>query len=347
MKNIKNVDLTDKKVLIRSDFNVPIEDGIIQDDKRIKAAVETIKEAIRKKPKFLMIVSHLGRPDGEYKKEFSLKPVKKELEKIIGEKFELLEKIEELGKAKENEAGSFILENIRFWPEEQSNDEQFSKSVAEGFDIYVNDAFSSSHRNHASIVGFPTFAKEKVAGLLFEKEYKKLSQVRDNPKSPAVAIIGGAKIETKLPVIENLREKYNFILVGGLIANEALDQHLDLGDNVFLPIDFSPETLIVQRLDIGPETIKVFKEKISKAKTIVWNGPMGKFEDLEAEKGTKEIMKAVVAKKEAEQVIGGGETLEAVERFGNFSDFDYVSMSGGAMLEFLSGKELPGIKALE
>lgn len=345
---MKEASLGGKKILLRSDLNVPIENGMIQDEKRIDAALESIREIIIQRPGVLVIVSHLGRPGGEYKEKLSLSLIKKDLEKKIKKEIILLASLKELKKVKNKKDGQiFLLENIRFWPGEKENGDDFSEKIASGFDVYINDAFSASHRGHASISGFSRYTKEKYTGLLFDKELIKLSQVRDNPKKPAIAIIGGAKFETKLPVIENLREIYDFILVGGLVANEALDQGLDLGAKVFLPVDFAPDELVEQRLDIGPETIKIFKEKISQAKTIIWNGPMGKFEDPEAENGTKEIMRAIAAEKEVEQVIGGGETLEAVKRFGDFSDFDYVSMSGGAMLEFLAGKKLPGIKVLE
>jgi phosphoglycerate kinase len=347
MKNIKEVNLTGKRVILRAEFNVPIKKGKILDDTRIMQSIKTIKYILDQRPKVLLLVSHLGRPEGKFVPDLSLEPVRLKLEKRLNQKIIKIDKLEELDKVKNDLKGIFLLENIRFWSEEKDGDEDFSRSVAEGFDIYINDCFSASHRTHASLVGFPKFTKEKCAGLLFFEEYEKLCQVRDNPKHPAVMIIGGAKIETKLPVIENVKKIYDFILVGGMIANEALDRKMNLGEKVILPVDFSPKEKIDQRLDIGPATLVSFEDKINAAKTIVWNGPPGKFEDEDAANGTKKVIEAIVQNKEALKVIGGGETLEAVKKFSRFELFDYVSMSGGAMLEFLSGKELPGIKALE
>lgn len=347
MKSIKEMEFLGKKIILRAEFNVPVEDEKILDDIRIIQALKTIKYILKKKPKLLLIVSHLGRPEGEANPVFSLSPVLTRLKELLAIEINKIDKLEDLKEIKNNSDGIFLLENIRFWPEEEAGDEEFSRKIAGGFDVYINDCFSTSHRAHASLAKFPKFTADKCAGLLFREEYEKLSQVRDNPNHPAVMVIGGAKIETKLPVIENVKKNYDFILVGGMIANEALDEKMELDRKILLPVDFAPEDKKDQRLDIGPETVDVFKEKISAAQTIIWNGPMGKFEDEEASFGTKEIMKAIAGKREALQVIGGGETLEAVKKFGSFEDFDYISMSGGAMLEFLAGKELPGIVALE
>jgi len=347
MKNIKGMDISGKRVVLRTEFNAPIKKGKILDDTRIMQSIKTIKYILDQQPEALLLVSHLGRPEGKFVPDLSLEPVRLKLERELDQKIIKIDELEELGKIKNDLKGIFLLENIRFWSEEKAGDEDFSRRVMEGFDIYVNDCFSASHRAHASLVGFPQFAKEKCAGLLFFEEYEKLSQVSDAPEHPAVMIIGGAKIETKLPVIENVKKVYDFVLVGGMIANEALDRSMNLGEKVILPVDFSPKEKIDQRLDIGPATLVSFEEKINAAKTIVWNGPLGKFEDEEAAEGTKKVIEAIVRNKEALKVIGGGETLEAVKKFSRFELFDYVSMSGGAMLEFLSGKEMPGIKALE
>ncbi len=348
MKKIDEVEISGKKVLATVEFNVPVENGNITDEMRIIQSLDTLKFIINQKPKILLLVSHLGRPDGKIVPELGLEPVRKRLEELLEisvEKIDILSDLEKI--KKEEKEGVYLLENIRFWKEEEAGDEKFGKKIANGFDVYVNENFSTSHRKHASFVQFPKFIPEKCAGFLFWKEYEKLSVIKNNPNHPAVMVIGGAKIETKLPVIENIRKIYDFVLVGGMIANEALDGKMNLGENVLLPIDFLPRGKENERLDIGEKTISIYKEKISLAETIIWNGPMGKFEDIEAEVGTKEITKEIAKNKSAMQVTGGGETLEAVRKFAKFEDFDYVSMSGGAMLEFLSGKELPGILALE
>jgi phosphoglycerate kinase len=201
------------------------------------------------------------------------------------------------------------------------------------------------------LVQVPEFTQEKCAGLLLEEEVRNLSQVRDQAEAPAVAVIGGAKIETKLPVIENLARNYQKVLVGGLVANEALDGiktgNLTLPENVILPEDFAPIGKEEQRLDIGAKTLERFKQELAQARTIVWNGPLGKFEDDLASEGTREVIAAIKVNQNAFKVIGGGETLEAVKKLSDFKGFDYVSMSGGAMLDLLAGKQLPGLEALE
>lgn len=349
MKNLNEVDLKNKKVVLRAGFNVPVENGEIDDDIRIRAALPTVEYILKQQPKVLVIISHLGRPEGKRDPELSNDVVAKRLGELLSKEVEMLDDVEALRGVvgNENDLGKiYLLENIRFWPQEEEGDEEFGKSIGKLFDVYVNDCFSASHRDHVSFTKVPKYTKEKCAGLLFEKELTNLEKVRNNPEQPAVMVIGGAKIATKLPVIENLMKIYDKILVGGMIANEAIDEKVELSENVLLPVDFAPAGKEDQRLDIGPETIKNFLQEISGAETIVWNGPMGKFEDDDAAEGTKKIMQAIAKEHEAHQVIGGGETLEAIKQFGDFSDFDYVSMSGGAMLEFLAGKELPGIKAL-
>ena len=352
MKNLEDLDFKNKKVLVRCDFNVPIEEGKIEEDERIVSALETINFLLEQNPKMLLLVSHLGKPKGKFQEEFSLKIVKTKLEEYLKKEIELVSDLEVLEVLKEKkEPGElqklYLLENIRFWPEEEAGDQDFAKKICAGFDVYVNDAFSVSHRAHASVAIFPQLVREKCAGKLFEKEIGALSKLLSPQNHPAIAIIGGAKIETKLPTIDFLKKVYDAVLVGGKIANEALDQKIDLGENVFLPVDFSPEEEKESRFDIGSKTVETFCEKIVSAKTIIWNGPLGMFEKTEYAAGTEKIARAIGENRTAFKVVGGGETIEAVKKFQSFIDFDYVSMSGGAMLEFLSGQELPGVKALE
>mgnify|MGYP000518932965 CR=1 FL=1 len=351
MKKLSEVNFEGKRVLVRCDFNVPIEDGCIVEDERIRSACQTIKKILDDQPKNILLISHLGKPKGERLDDFSLKPVAKRLSEILGQEVCLFEDLDSIEALKvENNCYTekvFLLENIRFWKEEESADESFAKKVAEGFDVYVGEAFSASHRAHASISLMPKYTKERCMGLLFEEELTELSKILKPQERPAVAIIGGAKIETKLPVIEKLKERYDFILLGGKIANEALDQKMELGENVLLPIDFSPAEEEDLRLDIGPKTVEKYLEIIASAKSIVWNGPLGMFERKEYALGTEKILMGIVSNLTAYQLVGGGETIEAVKKFGSLADFDYVSMSGGAMLEFLEGKKLPGIEALQ
>lgn len=350
MKNLDQVILENKKIVLRAGFDVVIKNGQVIEDERIASSLITFEKIFEKNPALLVVVSHLGRPEGERKEEFSNKPVADRLARLSGRNVILIEDIEELERLTNSTevAGQaiYILENIRFWSEEKKADEFLAKKIGKMFDVYINDAFSVSHRDHMSISRLPKYTTEKCMGELFREEYENLSQVRDEVKAPSVAIIGGAKIETKLPVIKNLERIYDRVLVGGKIANEAIDQQIHFSEKVFLPVDFSPLENPSERLDIGPKTIELYTAEIKKAKTIVWNGPVGKFEEEMASYGSRAIAQAVGANKEAFQVIGGGETLQLVDTFDDFSHFDYVSMSGGAMLEFLEGKELPGLKAL-
>jgi phosphoglycerate kinase len=290
----------------------------------------------------------LGRPEGEKKAELSLRPIKNKLEKLLGSEIGLVDDIDDIASALENASGGkiMLLENIRYWKQEKEGDENFARKIAGKFDVYVNDAFSASHRDHTSITKFPVFCKEKAAGILFVKELENLSDIKDSPQKPAVAVIGGAKIKTKLPVIETLEKNYDYILVGGMTANEALDEKLSFSQKVVLPKDFSPESKREQRLDIGKNTVEEFVSKIKEAETIVWNGPLGMFEASDCSYGTKSVIDAIVSNRKAFSLVGGGETLEAINKFSSLQEFDYVSMSGGAMLEFLAGKTLPGLKAL-
>jgi phosphoglycerate kinase len=352
MKSIKDVNIRNRKIILRAGLNVPIdlETGEIMDDSRMKAAAKTVDFIMSKKPKMLLVVSHLGRPEGKKVEELSLENLVEDWERILKRRVIFVDKLERLQAIMQagifDKEAIYLLENLRFWKSEKSNDEDFAKELSRGFGVFVNDAFSVSHRRHSSITQIPKFVKDAVMGLLFAEEYEHLKAVRDNPVKPAVAIIGGAKIATKLPVIQNLEKIYDKILVGGRVANEALDEKIKFSDKVVLPVDFSPAEKVEERLDIGPMTVVAFREELKKAKTIIWNGPLGKFEDPEAANGTRNVVK-LLEECESFILIGGGETVEAVRKFGHLEKYDYVSKSGGAMLEFMAGKELPGIEALE
>ena len=350
MKSIKDINLRNRKIILNTELNVPFgADGKIADNSRLKAGIETMNYIMKQKPKMLLLVGHVGRPKGQIVPNLSTELLVEELEKLLNRRVVFVEKLGKLQAIMQsgifdNEA-VYLLENIRFWRSEEENKEAFGKELSQGFGVYVNDNFSTSHRQHASFMQIPKFVKDAVAGILLEKEVKNLTMVRDKPKRPAVAIIGGAKIATKLPVIKNLEKKYSKILVGGMVANEALDEKIKFSNKVILPIDFSPEERASERLDIGPLTAIAFREEIQKAKTIVWNGPLGKFEDEEASGGTRSIMQAV-EESGAFKLIGGGETSEVIKMFGDKTKYDYISQSGGAMLKFLAGEKLPGVEAL-
>jgi phosphoglycerate kinase len=273
-----------------------------------------------------------------------LEQIKDEAESILGAKIKFIndclsERIKgELENLVENEI--LLLENVRFYPGDEINDEEFSRKLAEGFEIFVNDAFAVCHRNQASVTGVTKFLPS-FAGLRLQKEIEEMEKIKNDFTRPAVAIIGGAKIETKLPVIKFFEAKYENVLVGGKIANEALDQKIEFSEKVILPVDF-----IDDRLDIGPKTLDNFKKIIFTAKTIVWNGPTGKFEDEKYALSTNEVLKSVL-ESNAYKVVGGGETLEVLEKNKVMDKIDFVSTGGGAMLEYLSGKPMPGIDALK
>ena len=351
MKSVKDITIRNRKIILRAGLNVPIdlETGKILDDSRLKASKKTIDFILQKKPKMLLAIAHLGRPGGKIVPELSLENLVEPWEQILGRRVIFIDKLERLQAIMQagifdNEA-VYLLENLRFWESEKENSEDFAKLISNGFGVYVNDAFSVSHRAHSSIVQIPKFVKDAVAGLLFIEEYEHLKMVRDKPKKPAVAIIGGAKIDTKLPVIKNLEKIYNKVLVGGRVANEALDEKIKFTEKVVLPVDFSPAEKSEERLDIGPLTVVAFREELAQAKTIVWNGPLGKFEDEEASNGTRKIVEFIESS-DAFKLVGGGETLEAIKMFGNPKKYDYISKSGGAMLKFMAGEKLPGIEAL-
>jgi phosphoglycerate kinase len=346
IKRMQDAEVENRIVFLRVDFNVAVEAGVVNEKFKILAAKETLDYLTAMNAK-VALVTHFGRPDGKIDPEFSLRPIKDDVEYILGRKIKFIPDFFEKNVANivdslgENEVA--MLENVRFYSGEESNDEEFAKKLSEGFDIFINDAFSVSHRDQASVTGITKFLPS-YAGMRLQKEIEEMEKLKNNFKRPSVAIIGGAKIETKLPVIKFFEEKYDYVLVGGKIANEAIEQKTDFSPKVHLPIDFSDEN----KFDIGPKTISRFKEIASFAKTIVWNGPTGKFEDEKYAISSDEILKSILESK-AYVVIGGGETLEVIEKANAMRDIEkrgFVSTGGGAMLEYLGGGRMPGIEAL-
>jgi len=313
MKTIKDFNVKDKKVLVRCDFNIPFDErGRITDDFRIKQTLPTLKLLLKKGAK-LVLMSHHSVSDK------SLVPVWKKIESSL--------KVKDIT----------FLENLRFDEREKENSDEFAKELSSLGDIYINDAFGVCHRTHASVVGIPKYLPSG-AGLLLEKEVKALRGVLESPRRPLVAIIGGAKLESKAKVIDKFLKVADFVLIGGKIGKAEKLRKMKYA-KLILPEDY------VNTFDIGPKTIKRFKEIIKIAGTIVWAGPMGLFEEKEYEKGTKEIGKAIIKNKKAFKVVGGGDTLFALKKF-KLKGFDHLSTGGGAMLVFLGGEELPGLKAL-
>ena len=355
IKKIQDADVENKKVLLRVDFNVATENGKVKEKFKIEAAKETIKYLLEKKVK-IALASHFGRPEGKKIPEYSLGKIAEDIGNILGVKTKFISDCvgQEVREGLQNiMAGEvLILENVRFYSGDESNDGKFSKKLAENFDIFVNDAFSVSHRDQASVTGVTKFLPS-FAGFRLQKEITEMEKIKNNFSRPAVAIIGGAKIETKLPVIKFFEEKYDYILVGGKIANEALDQGIKFSEKVILPEDFvddpvkSDETSDngASRLDIGPKTIEKFISIISGAKTVVWNGPTGKFEEEKYAVSTEAILEAVISSG-AYSVVGGGETIEVLEKYSALARINFVSTGGGAMLTYLSGEPMPGILCL-
>jgi phosphoglycerate kinase len=398
--SIRDIDLTNKRVFIRVDFNVPLtEDGKeITDDTRIVATLPTIEYALRRKAK-VILASHLGRPKGKPNPKYSLRPVVDRLRELLDAKEHdysinvafapdcVGEIANEL--ARQLESGQvLLLENLRYHAEEEANDPGFSKALALLADVYVNDAFGSAHRAHASTEGITHFLKPAVAGLLMEKEITYLGKALEAPEKPFVAIIGGSKISGKIDVIDNLLDKVDtLVIVGGMaytfqralgvttgkslveedkidMAKAALEKAKAKGVNLLLPVDniladnfaadaktqpwdtsknFPPDW---QGLDIGPKSIKAIEEVVSTARTVVWNGPAGVFEFPRFAVGTNAIAKAVAANKAATSIIGGGDSVSAINQAGVADQITHISTGGGASLEFLEGKKLPGVEAL-
>jgi len=345
MKTLKNFNLKEKKVLLRSDFNVPLnKEGGILDDFRIKKALPTIKYLISKEAK-LILMSHLGRPEGRTVERLRLTQVQNKLTEYLN--ISVTKSRDCVGKeveswTKEMKSGEILLlENLRFHQEEVINDEKFAKELSKLGEIYINDAFSVCHRIHASIVGIPKYLPAG-AGFLLEKEIKVLAELIKNPKKPLLAIIGGKKAETKAKLIDKISEIGEGVLISGLIAREIKEKNIKLKNpkKVFFPIDE------IDGKDIGPKTLEIFKEKIKLAETIIWNGPLGMFEEKEYEKGSREIAKTI-AESEVFSVAGGGETLEFINKIGLSSGFNHLSTGGGAMLDFIVDGSLVGIEILK
>ena len=388
-KTVRDIDLKDKKVLVRCDFNVPMDENQnITDNRRIVSALPTIKYLLEQNCK-ITLCSHLGRPKGEFKKEFSLEPVAKELSKLLN--MEIIMAKDVIGEDAKSKANNLkngeilLLENVRFHREETDNDPEFSKQLASFGEVFVNDAFGTAHRAHASTEGVTKYLPA-VSGFLIEKELKFLGDALDNPERPFMAILGGSKVSDKIGVIESLINKVDTILIGGgmaytffkalgynvgnslceddkiNLAMELMEKAKEKGVKFMLPVDnrvgkdFSADTesKIVpsaeipdgwEGLDIGTETVKLYAEELKNAKTIIWNGPLGVFEFEQFAVGTNEIAK-VLGDIDAVKIIGGGDSASAVEKAGLAEKMTHISTGGGASLEFLEGKKLPGIEAL-
>lgn len=329
MNSIETADVTGKRVIVWAALNAPVEEGRVLDDTRLKAAAETIDKLIKKGASVLLI-GHLGRPKGK-NASLSLQPVADKLGQILNSNVELIDEI------KAPKTPLSILENIRFWPEEEKKNPEFAKKIAKLGHIYVNDCFPSSHHAGATMLFLPKFLPA-FAGPNLIREVEELKKLLEHPARPLVSIIGGAKIKTKLPVIDNLAKVSNNVLIGGKLMFEV--------NIAYLPENVTVAHDDVDKKDIGPKTIRLFKELLEPAKTIIWNGPMGIFEEEKYAVGTKEIARTV-ADSPAYSVIGGGDSIEALNKFGLLDKINYVSHGGGAMLEFLAGKKLRGIEALK
>lgn len=346
MKTVRDFDVRGKRVLVRCDFNVPLSnEGDILDDFRIRQTIPTINYLIKKGAK-VILMSHLGRPDGKVVEELRLTPIQTRLMEYLDVSITKAPKCTGSDLEKwtfQMQPGEvFLLENLRFYKEELENDIKFAGDIAKLGDIYINDAFATCHRNQASVVGVPKYLPHG-AGFLLEKEVKFLTKIIENPKRPLVAIIGGAKVEkTKLNLINIFSGNGDWVLIGGLIKKGIREQNikLDYPQKVIEPVEE------VIGLDIGQKTVSLFKEKIKKAKTIFWDGVLGKTEEKKFQAGSEAIAKAIIASN-AFSVVGGGETVEFINRLGVVSKFSHVSTGGGAMMAFLSGEELPGIAALK
>ena len=390
-KTVEDLDVKGKKVLVRCDFNVPLENGEITNDKRIVAALPTIKYLIEHGAK-VILCSHLGRPKGEYKPEFSLKPVAKRLSEYLGKEVKLAEDPEVVGENAKKMAAELadgdvmLLENVRFRKEETKNEENFSKELASLADLYVNDAFGTAHRAHCSTTGVAAFLPS-ACGYLIQKEIKFMGEALANPKRPLVAILGGAKVSDKIGVITNLLDKCDTLIIGGgmaytfmkalghsigtslleedkvELAGQMMQTAKEKGVKFLIPVDnkvgreYKPDTeaKIVPSdeipdgwmgLDIGPESQKLFADAVKGAGTVIWNGPMGVSEWDNFAQGTIAVAKAV-ADSGAISIIGGGDSVAAVTKLGFADKMSHISTGGGASLEFLEGKELPGIAAID
>ena len=389
-KTIRDIDLKDRKVLVRCDFNVPLDENFnITDNRRIVGALPTIKYLLNNNCK-VILCSHLGRPKGEVKKEFSLAPVQKELSRLLGIEVKLADDI--IGKSAKNLTENMkngevvLLENVRFDAREEANDREFAKELASMAEVYVNDAFGTAHRAHSSTAGVAEFLPA-VAGFLMEKEINFLGTTLENPERPFMSILGGKKVSDKIGVIDNLLERVDTLLIGGGMAytfvkamggkignsiceDDKLELALSLlekakqkGVKLMLPVDTrtgkefdkNTESGIAkineipdgwQGFDIGDETIKLYEDELAKAKTAVWNGPLGAFELDQFAVGTNSIAKFLGNLEGVTTIIGGGDSAAAIEKLGISDKFTHISTGGGASLEFLEGKKLPGVECL-
>jgi len=390
---IEDLNVKDKKVLVRVDFNVPLDDQLnITDDTRIREALPTIRYVHERGGK-IILMSHLGRPKGKPEPKMSLKPVAQHLSKLLGQEVKLAPDcvgpaVEEMA-SKMKSGDVLLLENLRFHKEEEAGEENFAKQLAKLGEIYIDDAFGTAHRPHASMVGVTRYVQLSACGYLLKKEIEYLGEAVNAPKRPFVAILGGAKVSDKIKVIENLLDKVDTLLIGGamaytfmlaqgrkvgnslvekdkvVLAKQLIDKAASLKKELLIPVDHvitkeltpTAQTRIVnmeegipdgyESADIGPETVKIYSERIAKAKTVLWNGPMGVFEMPPFAKGTEGIAKAMAACGQAVMtVVGGGDSVAAVNDLGLQQKMTHVSTGGGASLEFLEGNELPGIAAL-
>lgn len=391
--SIKDLDLRGKRVFVRVDFNVPVKAGKVEDDTRIRGALPTIQYAMEQGAR-VILASHLGRPKGERNEKYSLRPVAEHLAKLLGKPVEFAgDCVGEEAEAKATglkDGDVLLLENLRFHAQEEKNDDQFATELAKLCDLYVNDAFGTAHRAHASTAGITKHVERAAAGLLMEKELEYLGRVRDNPEHPFVAILGGAKVSDKISVINALIERrVDKLLIGGAMAytffkaegftvgkslveddkldtareikqkaaaagvelllptdHQVVDSYDPLHSRKTIPVEFTNAGLV--GLDIGAETVTLFSDALKDAKTIVWNGPMGVFEEKGFDEGTIGIARAVAeaADRGAIVVVGGGDSVAAVTQVGVADQITHISTGGGATLEFLAGDELPGVAAL-
>lgn len=388
-KTVKDIDVYNKKVLLRVDFNVPLKDGVITDDNRIKEELPTIKYLLSEGAK-LIIMSHLGRPEGEVNLKYSLKPAAERLGEFLGKQVYFADDCigaDALKKAKDLNAGEVLmLENLRFYKEEEENDKVFCEKLAKLADVYVNDAFGTAHRKHASTFGVAKLLPNAI-GFLIEKELNMIVDTINEPKRPFVGILGGAKVSDKITIVESLLNKVDTLIIGGAMAytflsamnfnvGKSLVEREMIGEaqrlvnlaqeksvQLLLPVDhvvtndFENPTIIKNTLnptipndflgmDIGKLTIKIYKQAIKKAKTVIWNGPMGVFENKNFENGTKQVAKAL-AKTRATTIVGGGDSAAAVIKFGYAKKMTHISTGGGASLKLFEGKVLPAIDVIE
>jgi len=390
LNTIRDADLAGKRVLIRVDFNVPLKEGAVKDDTRIRAAIPTIEYILSQKGASVVVMSHFGRPKGKKNPDFSMTPVGKRFQELLGRPVKVAPDVigEEVSReVKALKAGEvLLLENVRFYPDEEANNPEYAKALAAFGDVYVNDAFGTAHRAHASTEGVAHFLPS-YAGFLIEKEVKFMAPLLENPEHPFVAIIGGAKVSSKIGVLQSLLKTCDTMVIGGGMAYTFLKvQGHEVGKSlvevdyietakellkaaeekkvrVILPVDhvaadnFDENAKAIaidgvdipsdmMGMDVGPKTIALIKGEVSNAKTVVWNGPLGVFEFDNFAKGTSDIAKAV-AECKGTTVVGGGDSVAAVNKFGLADKLSHVSTGGGASLEFLQGIPLPGIVALQ